>query len=130
MTTEERAEKAVYYKHHGCNCSQAVVTACADLVATDPETMKKITAGFCVGMGSMEATCGALIGAGMIAGLLTDGKGTVQVSRALMQGFRKRCGASLCKDLKGRDTGVVVCECDDCVRNAVRVLAETMQIGE
>lgn len=29
--------------------------------------------------------------------------------------------AVLCKDLKGRDTGTVICECDDCVRNAVRI---------
>ena len=35
-----------------------------------------------------------------------------------------RIGASICKDLKGRDTGVVLCECDDCVRNAVSILEE------
>ena len=33
----------------------------------------------------------------------------------------KKIGASLCKDLKVRDTGTVICECDDCVRNAVRI---------
>ena len=33
------------------------------------------------------------------------------------------------KELKGRDTGVVLCECDDCVRNAVEIaemIAEKM----
>ena len=31
----------------------------------------------------------------------------------------ERCGAERCADLKGRDTGVMLCPCDDCVRNAV-----------
>jgi hypothetical protein len=43
--------------------------------------MKQISAGFCAGMGNMQATCGALIGAGMIAGLKTEGKGTLKVTR-------------------------------------------------
>ena len=29
------------------------------------------------------------------------------------------CGATVCKDLKGLETGKVLCPCDDCVRNAV-----------
>lgn len=127
MTTEERAEKAVQYKHSGYNCAQAVVKACEDLVDTDVEPLLKATAGFAGGMGCMESTCGALIGANMIAGLMTDGNGTVMHSRKMLQDFNSKCGALICKDLKGRDTGVVICPCDDCVRNGIRVLCENCQ---
>ena len=40
--------------------------------------------------------------------------------------FKEKCGATICKDLKGRDTGVVICECDDCVRHAVEVVEGQM----
>ena len=33
-------------------------------------------------------------------------------------GAAKR-GATICKDIKGRDTGRVLCECPECCRNAV-----------
>ncbi len=124
MTIEERAEQAVTYKHTGCNCCQAVVKACADLTDVPEEVLLPMTSGFAVGMGCMESTCGALIGANLIAGLLKQGQGTLPVSRTMLESFREKCGATICKDLKGRDTGKVLCECDDCVRNAVRVLGE------
>ena len=41
--------------------------------------------------------------------------------------FEEKCGAILCKDLKGRDTGVILCECDDCVRNAIEVIHELFE---
>ena len=65
MNIKERAEKAVEYKHSGCNCCQAVAKACADLVNVSEEDLLKMTSGFAVGMGCMESTCGALIGAVM-----------------------------------------------------------------
>ena len=34
---------------------------------------QSVAAGFCAGMGNLEATCGALIGAVMVAGLKTEG---------------------------------------------------------
>lgn len=77
-------------------------------------------------MGTMEATCGALIGANMMLGMKTEGKGTVMKSKELFHQFSNMCGASICKDLKGRDTGIVKCECDDCVRNAVYVYKDTI----
>ncbi len=124
MNIKERAEKAVEYKHSGCNCCQAVAKACADLVNVSEEDLLKMTSGFAVGMGCMESTCGALIGAVMVAGLLKDGRGTTPVARNMLESFQKSSGALICKDLKGRDTGRVICECDDCVRNAVYALGE------
>ncbi|MCR5627744.1 MAG: C-GCAxxG-C-C family protein [Lachnospiraceae bacterium] len=127
MNLEERVEQAVKLKHSGCNCAQAVASSCADLTEMDEETILKLTSGYGVGMGCMEATCGSLVGAVMIAGLLKNGKGTIMTARDLLQSFKQKCGATICKDLKGRDTGKVLCECDDCVRNAVRALAENFE---
>lgn len=121
-----REEKAVQYKHNGYNCCQAVVKAMADLTEVDEETLTNMSSGFAVGMGCMEATCGSLVGATMIAGLMKNGNGTVMTARELLNKFEEYSGATICKELKGRDTGVVLCECDNCVRNAVRALSELM----
>ena len=64
MTIEERAAKAADLKAAGaCNCSQAVVKVFEDKLSLDDETLMKLTAGYAAGMGCLEATCGALIGA-------------------------------------------------------------------
>lgn len=75
----------------------------------------------------MESTCGALIGAVMVAGILTDGKGTPRISKELVQNFERKCGATICKDLKGIGTGKVLCPCPECVRNAVLSLGEVLE---
>ena len=126
MSKNEIAEKAVMYKHSGYNCAQAVVKALSEAEGVDDSMLLAQTAGFAVGMGNMESTCGALIGANMMAGIKTSGNGTIAKSRELHKHFSENCGASICKDLKGRDTGVMVCECDDCVRNAVYAFADIL----
>ena len=45
-----------------------------------------------------------------------------QDAAGVLRQFESMCKATLCKDLKGRDTGIVLCECDDCVRNAVTIV--------
>ena len=64
-----REEKAVYYKHNGFNCCQSVIKAMIDLSDSDKEILTNAASGFAAGMGGMEATCGALIGATMMAGI-------------------------------------------------------------
>ena len=104
MTIEERANQAAQWKATGIyNCAQAVTQAFADQIPVEAETLKKLGAGYAAGMGCMEATCGALIGAVMAAGILTDGKGTPAVSRQLVAGFQEKCGATICKDLRTAD---------------------------
>ena len=75
-------------------------------------------------MGNMEATCGALVGAGLVAGLVTNGKGTVRLTRQISEHFKTTCGAVICKELKGIGTCKVLCPCDRCVRDAVLAYAE------
>ena len=127
MTIEERAARAVELKA-GCNCAQAVVLSYANKLPLEEETLKKLAAGYGGGMGCMEGTCGALVGAVMAAGMLTDGQGTGRYAREILLGFRERCGATICKDLKGVETGKVLCPCTECVRNAV--LAAGAALGE
>ena len=122
----ERKELAVELKHNGYNCCQAVLCAYKDELGTSEEDLKKMGAAFGVGMGCMEATCGALIAAGIILGLKEyEGKPILRNAADIHRQFSDMCGASLCKDLKGRDTGIVLCECDDCVRNAVKIIEGT-----
>ena len=91
MTIEERAAKAAELKATGaCNCAQAVLTVFADQVPLDEDTLMKLGGGFAAGMGCMEATCGALIGAVDVAGLLPGGKGTPRTGRALLTEFQDR----------------------------------------
>jgi hypothetical protein len=125
---EEDIQKAVEYKRSGYNCCQAVAKAlCYKTPQIDEETLTNIGAGFAGGMGCMEATCGALIGADIMLGLVTEGKRTVGLARILYQDFVASCGASACKDLKGRDSGVVLCPCDECVANAVKSFYKVTQ---
>lgn len=72
MNIEERAAAAAELKTTGkCNCTQSVVKVFGDELPVDEETLMKLTAGYAAGMGSMESTCGALIGAVMVAGIFT-----------------------------------------------------------
>jgi C_GCAxxG_C_C family probable redox protein len=126
MNIEERAEKAAQLKMSGkLNCAQSVVTALSDQCDLSEEQLQMISAGFCAGMGTLQATCGALIGAGMVAGLKTKGQGTLACTRMMIKEFEKKCGAVTCKDLKAKQAdGSPLCPCEDCVRNAVRVYGE------
>ena len=124
------AEYAVLLKHSGYNCCQAVLCAYARGSGLPAETLKKLGAGFGVGMGCMEATCGGLCAAQMLLGLARyRGAPMLKEAKALHEAFAKACGASVCRELKGVGSGDTLCECDDCVRNAVRVLEQALETG-
>ena len=119
----DKKEQAVALKHKGYNCAQAVLCVFQNEVGLSEETLKGMGAGFGAGMGSMEATCGALIGAGILSGLKeSPGKPIRETAKKLHQTFAEKCGATICKDIKGRDTGVAVCSCEGCVRHAVELV--------
>ena len=128
MTTAERQERASALKRE-MNCCQAVARAFADTLALDEATIMNLASGFGSGMGTMEGTCGALVGAIMVAGLRSQGKGTPALARTILPRFKELCGATACRDLKGIGTGKVLCSCDNCVRNAVLAAAEALAEG-
>ena len=124
----EKGELAVQLKHNGCNCCQAVLCAFAEESGMTESQLRQLGAGFGAGMGCMEATCGALVGAQMLLGSKKySGRPVLAEARGLYQAFAEKCGASICKDLKGRDTGKVRCECDDCVRIAAGLIGEIIE---
>lgn len=129
MTINERAEKAVQLKTAGgYNCSQAVTAALADQTDLTEEQLKQIAAGFCAGMGNLQATCGAIIGAGIIAGAQTKGQGTLPIARQIQEKFHQKCGAIKCGDLKAMTNGKPLCPCEECVRNAVLIYGEVIGV--
>ena len=90
MNIEERAAQAAAWKATGqCNCAQAVLKAFEDKLPVDADTLMKLGAGYAAGMGCMESTCGALIGAVMVAGVVTNGKGRPVSPRNCCKAFRK-----------------------------------------
>ena len=126
MTTAERQDYAAKLKRE-MNCCQAVVRAFADTVSLDEATLTSLAAGFGSGMGTMEGSCGALVGAVMVAGLRTGGSGTMALSRRILPRFKELCGATICRDLKGIGTGKILCSCENCVRNAVLAAEEALE---
>ena len=111
------------------NCCQAVLLAFEDKLPFDKDTLLMLGSTFGSGMGGMMGTCGALIGAEMVFGILSGQvKGMNPKSRGLFQAFEEKCGASRCIDIKGVMTGRVLCSCEDCVRNAVELAEE--RLGE
>lgn len=127
MNNTEKGNLAVELKHSGYNCCQAVLCAFKDECGLDEALLKQIGAAYCAGMGCMESTCGALCAAEILLGLQKyEGHPILRDAAELHHSFVFRCGASLCKDLKGRDTGRVLCECDDCVRTGAELAAERL----
>ncbi|MBQ1441368.1 MAG: C_GCAxxG_C_C family protein [Clostridia bacterium] len=116
----ERAEKAVNFKHNGNNCCQAVMMAYADRMDITELQIKRLGATFGAGMGCFESTCGSLCGAQMVLGMTG---GSMRTAKLLVEGFRSRAGGStICRELKGIETGNMLCTCDDCVRYASECL--------
>jgi len=105
------------------NCAQAVLCTYCDLCGLDPKTAEDIAGSFGLGMGCMEGTCGSLVGAGMVLGLVTKDRHLARKRmKQIMQQFQARNGATQCRLLKGVDTGRVLRECPDCVADAAEFL--------
>ena len=125
---ESRKEKAAELKRCGThNCTQAVLCTYYDYTGLDEDTIKHIGNGFAAGMGNMEGTCGAIIGAGIVRGLATKDKAkSLKGTRYIMEKFQERNGATQCKLLKGIGTGKPLRECPLCVADASQFLEEIL----
>lgn len=109
------------------NCAQAVVCTYCDLVNLQEQTALDIAGAYGSGMGNMEGTCGALVGAGMIVGLATKDRNESRARmKQIMTKFQQRNGATQCKLLKGVGTGVILRDCPDCVADASEFLEEIL----
>ncbi len=131
----DKKELAIALHDKKYNCAQAVACAFADEVGMDKETIFRMMEGFGLGMGGMHGTCGAISGAIALAGLKnSDGKiddpgtkaSTYQLSKQIIAKFEEKNKASLCKDLKGIETGTVLRSCPDCITDAVEIVQEVL----
>ena len=112
-----KAEYAAKLHENGCNCAQAV--ACS----------------FCREFGIDEnEMCGALSGMAMIIGLYNsrgnteEGSGskgdTYKKLRTYIGKFKEKNGSCICRELKGVETGKVLCSCPQCITDAVALTEE------
>lgn len=135
MTLEQRIQKAMALHEAGANCAQAVACAFSDRTDVEEETIFRMAEGFGLGMGGMDATCGAVSGAVMLAGLKNSGgmarrtkADTYRLSRQITAAFAARNGALVCRALKGVDTGKPLRSCADCIRDGC-LLADQIVFG-
>lgn len=121
---ETRKHLAAEKKRCGShNCAQAIVCTYADRIGLDDATARNIGNAFAAGMGNMEGTCGALVGAGIVLGMATKDKAqAMKAMRQVMTQFQQRNGATQCRLLKGVGTKEALRECPDCVADAAEFL--------
>ena len=131
-----KKELAIAYHNQKYNCAQAVAMAFAEEAGIDQEPLFKVCEGCGLGMGGMEGTCGAVTGAVILAGLKSsDGNlenpgtkaETYRLSREIVKQFREKNGSSICKELKGVDTGKVLRSCPDCIMDAVEIVENVLK---
>lgn len=131
----DKKELAISYHDQKYNCCQAVVCSFANETGIDKETLFKAGEAFGLGMGGMEGTCGALSAGVMLAGFKnSDGNlsdpatkaATYKLSREMVKRFQEKTGSTVCKELKGIETGKVLCSCPDCIKCGVEVVEEVL----
>ena len=104
----ERAKRARENFMKGCNCSQSVFLAFADLYGFDEATAMRISASFGAGMGRMREICGCFSGVLLVAGMETGatapadqkakGENYRQVQE-LAARFKEENGSIVCREL-------------------------------
>ena len=132
INVEAVAARAHELHEAGYNCAQAVACAVAPELGVDSDQLFRALEGFGLGMGDMSQTCGAVSGAVALVGLANSSgednpksKGaTYKVSREVSQRFAAKNGTTICRELKGIDTGAVVRSCAGCIDDAVRIVLD------
>ena len=130
---EERVAEIKDKHTRGYNCAQIVLCSYAEELGIDEETLFRISEGFGAGMGGMMQTCGAVTAMFMALGLANSSGDlqacdtktqTMKKVRELAAEFEKKNGSSVCRELKGIDTGKVLRSCDGCIEDGIRILGE------
>ena len=125
-----KAEYAISLHDKGYNCAQAVACTFCEELGVKEEDVFRISEGLGLGRGMMEM-CGALSGMMMVIGMAnsvgnlekgapTKGSTYKQVKEEVMK-FKEKHGAYLCRELKGVETGKMLCSCPQCIMDAVEL---------
>lgn len=132
-----RQERAIELHNSGFNCAQAVACSLCEDIGVSKEVAFSACEGFGLGMGGMEATCGAVSGAVMLAGFKSSSgnpentatKGaTYKLSRTIVKEFEEKNSTIVCKELKGVETGKMIRSCQDCIRDAVEIAEKILEL--
>lgn len=134
-TMETRKKLAVEAWKSGLNCAQAVLLTYSDLLGIDKEILFKISEGFGSGLSGLKRTCGALMAAVIIAGIVnSDGnynhpttkKQTYELGQSIIAQFEEKYKTSQCYDLKGFKDGKVILPCNLCIEEACSIVEEML----
>lgn len=121
---EEVGERKLCGKY---NCAQSVAGAYGDVVGMNESLLNAMTSAFGTGMGTMEGTCGAIVGAGVVVGLKIDDRVKARdIMKNIMMGFKAKNGATVCRALKGIDTGTPLRDCPGCCADAAALLEKEL----
>lgn len=130
---KDRVNEAKSYFQIGFNCAQAVAYAYHDLIDIDDEKLVEMMEGFGIGMGSMEGTCGAVVGAVFSANMAYVKKhGSISrekayaISRKITNDFLDKNGTLSCKVLKGIGHGKGLRSCMGCVEDATTIVKDVL----
>lgn len=132
-----KKELAISLHNRKYNCCQSVACVFADEAGIDSQLLFRAAEGFGLGMGCMQCTCGALSGAILLAGLMnSDGDlenpatkaSTYQLCKRLVTAFEQKAGSTVCKELKGIETGSVLHSCPDCIKDGVEIVQEILEL--
>lgn len=129
---KSRSEQAAERKRSGrYNCAQAVACTYADVAGLDESVIAAATSAFGTGMGTMEGTCGAIVGAGVVAGMvINDRIRARETMKNIMLNFEKKNGATVCRRLKGIDTGCPLRDCNGCCADAASMLEQELNLTD
>ena len=135
----KKQEAAIELHAKNYNCAQSVACVFSNEFNVPKELLFKANEGFGAGAGTGEGICGSLSAAIMLAGLKNssanldtpDSKSsTMKVSRQLVNNFKQRVGDLTCKVIKGNNPEhKVLCSCDDCIRNGVKLVEEFVLVS-
>lgn len=107
MAEKSYAQKAKELFESGCNCSQSVITAFADVLNLDEQSAKKLSIGLGGGVGRMREVCGAVSGAAVILGYIYGGENAdnkenaYSAVREFADEFKAFSGSVICRELLG-----------------------------
>lgn len=130
----DRKELALELHKKGFNCAQSVACAYCSVLGYEPETVFKLSEAFGGGMG-IFSTCGAVSGMAMVIGMKnSDGnldeprskRQSYDIIREATDKFTERTQSTICREIKGMDTGNVLRSCNGCIEDAVEILDELL----
>ena len=131
LTELTERQKRVEENHKkGYNCAQAVACAYSDLFGVDEKEAFRAVECFGRGMGVM-GTCGAVSAMAYLVGLkVSDAnleKPQTRVDcydtvKAMSELFANKNQSTICSELKGMGTGVVLRSCQGCMADAAEIV--------